>query len=82
MENYDFITKNINVIALVAIALVNLYTAIVTSHTNHNMAKVETATNSMKDALVASTAKASMAEGKAVGLQQGRSEVNHNGKKT
>lgn len=35
---------------------------------------IHLATNSMKDALVASTARASLAEGTAVGLAQGRSE--------
>jgi hypothetical protein len=39
-----------------------------------NVAVIEKATNSMKDALVASTAKASHAEGMADGLQQGRAE--------
>jgi len=39
-----------------------------------NVQVIETATNSMKDQLVASTAKASLAEGTAAGLQQGRSE--------
>jgi len=39
-----------------------------------NVAVIEKATNSMKDALVAATAKASLAEGTAVGLQQGRNE--------
>lgn len=41
-----------------------------------NVQVIETATNSMKDALVEATAKASLAEGTAVGLKQGRSEVN------
>lgn len=36
---------------------------------------IEKATNSMKDALVAATAKASLAEGTAAGLEQGRSEA-------
>lgn len=35
---------------------------------------IEKATNSMKDALVAATAKASLAEGTAAGLEQGRRE--------
>jgi hypothetical protein len=40
-----------------------------------NVGTIEKATNSMKDALVAATAKAALAEGTAVGLEQGRSEV-------
>ncbi len=39
-----------------------------------NVEVIEIATNSMKDALVASTAKASEAEGHAKGLEQGREE--------
>jgi hypothetical protein len=39
-----------------------------------NVKVIEIATNSMKDALVAATAKASLAEGTAAGLQQGRDE--------
>ena len=39
-----------------------------------NVQVIEKATNSMKDALVAATAKASLAEGTAVGLEQGRNE--------
>lgn len=36
---------------------------------------IELATNSMQDALVAATAKAALAEGTAVGLEQGRKEL-------
>lgn len=39
-----------------------------------NVQTIEKATNSMKDALVEATAKASLAEGHAEGLQQGRAE--------
>ena len=39
-----------------------------------NVLVVEKATNSMKDALVQATAKASLAEGTAAGLAQGRAE--------
>lgn len=68
-------TIDINQIILLAIAVLNLFTAIMSFRTHTNMAIVEKATNSMKDALVASTAKASLAEGKAQGLEEGRSEV-------
>jgi hypothetical protein len=39
---------------------------------------IHTATNSMKDALVATTAKASEAQGHAAGLEQGRAEHEQN----
>jgi hypothetical protein len=39
-----------------------------------NVQIIEKATNSMKDALVSATAKASLAEGTAAGLEQGRNE--------
>ena len=39
-----------------------------------NVITVEKATNSMKDALVAATAKASLAEGTAAGIKLGRAE--------
>ena len=64
-----------NLIILLLIAAMNAYTAYKTNKTEKNMAIVEKATNSMKDALVASTAKASLAEGHAAGLEQGRTEV-------
>jgi hypothetical protein len=44
-----------------------------------NISIVEKATNSMKDALVEATAKASLAEGTAAGLEQGRKEARDNG---
>jgi hypothetical protein len=69
---------------IVAVAtLITAFSAAVTSLINtfritrvaKNVQIIETATNSMKDQLVASTAKASLAEGTAAGLQQGRSEL-------
>ncbi len=50
-------------IALVCIALINLAGAYLTYRAHQAILVVERATNSMKDALVASTAKASYAEG-------------------
>jgi hypothetical protein len=44
------------------------------THVANNVQTIEKATNSMKDALVDATAKASLAEGRAAGLQQGRNE--------
>ena len=49
------------------IAVMQLYNTYLVHRTEKN-------TNSMKDALVASTAKASLAEGHAAGLEQGRDE--------
>lgn len=62
-------------ITLLAIAILNAYTAYVTYLTRIDMHLVEKNTNSMKDALVASTAKASLAEGTAAGLERGRGET-------
>ncbi len=60
----------INTWSLLVIAGINLAIAVLTwrthklaTRTNENIATVERATNSMKDALVAATAKASFAEG-------------------
>lgn len=65
---------DVNLVMLLLIGLVNAYTAWLSHRTNKNVAIVEKATNSMKDALVAATAKASLAEGTAVGLAAGRLE--------
>jgi len=64
-----------NLVLILFIAGINAYTAIITYRTNKNVGIVEKATNSMKDALVAATAKASLAEGTAAGLKQGREET-------
>lgn len=70
-----------NTVLLLGIAAFNCVTAIV-GYFSHKAMKelqkdvrtVEKATNSMKDALVASTDKAARAEGHAQGLTQGREE--------
>lgn len=75
-------TSNIAQIIIAVATLVTAIGALVTgvvnamriTHVSGNVQKIELATNSMKDQLVASTAKASMAEGTAVGLKQGRDE--------
>jgi hypothetical protein len=66
-----FATLDINTIVLMIVAAMNLYGVIIAKRTNTNMAIVEKATNSMKDALVAATANASHAAGKEEGLAQG-----------
>jgi len=72
--NLDF-----NLVVILLIAAINAYTAYITRKTNKNVEIVERATNSMKDALVAATAKASLAEGTAAGLAQGRKEKDSGG---
>src|SRR5260221_8932500 len=69
MSHVDF-----NTMIMIIVAMVNTYVAWVTNRTRKEVKIVEKATNSMKDALVAATAKASLAEGTAAGLAQGRSE--------
>jgi hypothetical protein len=71
-----------NTVALVAIAVLNAFTAflayrthLTSVETNKNVAIVEKANNSMKDALVASTAKASMAEGELKGRADARTDT-------
>lgn len=65
---------DLNTIVLLVVALINAYVAIVTHRTGEQMNVLEKNTNSIKDALVASTAKASQAEGHAQGLAEGRGE--------
>ena len=59
----QFSAESITVWAWGVIALLNCVTAVLALHTNRNMATVEKATNSMKDALISATAKASFAAG-------------------
>jgi len=53
--------------AAIAPTLTSIATLVATLRTKKDIAKIEVATNSMKDALVASTAKASHAEGREEG---------------
>lgn len=71
---YHLDASLVNLLILLLIAAVNAYTAIINRKTNRAMVTLEKNTNSIKDALVASTAKASLAEGTAAGLKQGREE--------
>lgn len=52
-------------VMLLTIAITNLVTAVLVLIAKRDINKIERATNSMKDDLVASTARASRAEGKA-----------------
>lgn len=61
----------ITAVSAAAVSLINTWRI---GKVAKNVQVIETATNSMKDALVAATAKASLAEGTAAGLAQGRAE--------
>ena len=65
---------DINLILILLIAAMNAYTAFTSHRTNTSMGLLERNTNSIKDALVAATAKASLAEGTAAGLLQGHAD--------
>jgi len=69
MSNFD-----INLVIILLIGVANAFTAYMSWQTHRNIAILEKNTNSIKDALVASTAKASLAEGTAEGLERGRNE--------
>ena len=56
-------------------ALVAVVGAVQSFRNGRKIEQVHVATNSMKDALVAATAKASLAEGMAAGLKEGRRET-------
>lgn len=55
-------------------AAISLLNAVRLTKVANNVQVIEKATNSMKDALVAASKEASLAEGTAVGLAQGRAE--------
>jgi len=55
-----------------AAAIISTISMLRLGKTNDNVLKIEVATNSMKDALIKSTAMASHAEGKAEGNVEGR----------
>ncbi len=63
-----------NSLATVAGVIISLRNGQKANKIAENVQTIEKATNSMKDALVQATAKASLAEGTAAGLAQGRSE--------
>ena len=66
-EHLDSITRFI-------IAVAVAYNIWQTWRVKKDVKVIEKATNSMKDALIVATAKASLAEGTAAGLEQGRNE--------
>jgi hypothetical protein len=59
---------------LLMLSVLNVGTLVAVRRTSKNMATLEVNTNSKMDALLASTARASRAEGDAEGLERGRSE--------
>jgi hypothetical protein len=61
---------NFDTLILLGVAVVNAFTAYVTMRTHKGMDLLEKNTNSIKDALVISTAKASRAEGVVEGREQ------------
>jgi hypothetical protein len=70
MNNIDFLVS----LGFLVLALINGASLIVVNRTNKNMVLLEKNTNSKMDELIASTAKASLAEGNAAGLERGRNE--------
>ncbi len=77
MPPFDF-----NSLVLFGIALVNAFTAYLAYRTHQstiqntaNIVELEKNTNSIKDALIVSTAKASLAEGMAAGRLEQRTET-------
>ena len=59
---------------LLAIAVINAFSAWQTSKTRSSIDLLEKNTNSIKDALVAATAKGSLAEGKEIGRADAKAE--------
>jgi uncharacterized protein (UPF0333 family) len=66
---------DLNNVILLAIAILTAFTTIMTYFTRSDMKKVEIATNSMKDALVKSTAEASYAAGEKVEREKGEQKA-------
>lgn len=65
---------SVNTLLLLGVACTNAYAAVMAFRTHKLTHRVELATNSMKDALVSTTAKASHAEGKLEGVVEGKAE--------
>jgi hypothetical protein len=66
--------EHVDTLTRLIIAISVAYNIWQTWRVKKNVQIIEKATNSMKDALIESTAKASLAEGTAAGLEQGRNE--------
>lgn len=66
---------DINTVVLLTIAITNLITGVLVLIAKRDIRRVEVATNSMKDDLIVSTAKASKAEGHAEGRAEQRVET-------
>ncbi len=67
----DLSHVDVNLIILMIIGALQAFQAYQARKTGQNMSLLEKNTNSLKDALVLSTAKASLAEGTASGIIQG-----------
>ena len=74
-ETAQIIIAISTLVTALAAAAVSLANAWRLNRVAANVQTIEKATNSMKDQLVAATAKASLAEGTAAGLKQGRDEI-------
>ncbi len=66
---------DINTIAWMMIAVLNAYTAYISHRNSNKIEHIQKSTNSMKDALIESTAKASLAEGTAIGRKEVTDEM-------
>ena len=71
---WSTLSSDLNTGMLIILGVINIVNVVLTKKAATNIAIVEKATNSMKDALVAATAKASLAEGKAAGMEKGKAE--------
>ena len=67
--------EHVDTITRLIIALSVAYNIWQTWRVKKDVKIIEKATNSMKDALIVATAKASLSEGTAIGLEQGRNEI-------
>jgi hypothetical protein len=74
MESFTEIIQVVTALGTMCTVLLGIRNAIKLSRTQANVQKIEIATNSMKDALVSSTAAASHAEGRAEGNKEGRAD--------
>jgi hypothetical protein len=73
-ETAQIIVAIATLVTAMSAAIISLVNTLRIGRVAGNVETIEKATNSMKDALVSATAKASLAEGTALGLQQGRDE--------
>lgn len=73
-DTAQIIVAYATLVTAIAAAVTSLMNSFRITKVADNVQVIEKATNSMKDALVAASKEASLAEGTAVGLAQGRAE--------